>query len=126
MSTNAADLSPQEYHARRAREQRAEREALRLEVLERAREAIRKRAPEFPAVRTVYLVGSIVQPGRFHAGSDVNVSVDCEDIEAETPFCRALEKELDRDVDLRPRGGWSRPGFEDYAELVYDCRPSGA
>lgn len=32
---SATDLSPHEYHARRAQERRTEREALRLEVLER-------------------------------------------------------------------------------------------
>lgn len=115
----ATELSFREYHARRDQERRAERERLRLEVLERARAAIRKRAPEFPAIRAVYLFGSLVQPGRFHSGSDVDVAVDCDDIEAETPFWRALEKELERDVDLRPREGPIARAVEEDGERVY-------
>ena len=116
----SADLSPREYHARRERELRAERERLRLEVLERVRAAIRKRAPEFPAVKTVDLFGSLVQPGRFHPGSDVDLAVDCDDIQAETPFWRALEQDLERDVDLRPREGPVAQAVEDQGERVYE------
>src|SRR5436305_7675709 len=101
-----AALRPfREYHARRDRELRQEREALRLEVLERAREAIRRSAPLFSAIRAVYLFGSLLQPGRFRPDSDVDVAIDCDDIEMETPFWRMLEEELRRDVDLRPRIG---------------------
>lgn len=126
MPTSATDLSPHEYHARRDQERRAEREALRLEVLERARTAIRKHAPEFPAIRTVYLFGSLVQPGRFHQGSDVDVAVDSEAIEAESPFWSALEEELERNVDLRPREGAVARAVEDYGERVYEREIPGA
>lgn len=114
-----ATLRPyREYHSRREREIREEREALRLRVLEQAREAIRRAAPDFPAIRAVYLFGSVVQPGRFHSGSDLDVAVDCEDIEAETPFARALEEILDRSVDLRPRMGPIARAVEDSGERV--------
>ena len=33
-----------------------------------------------------YLFGSLLRPGRFHAASDVDVAVECDDLEAETPF----------------------------------------
>jgi predicted nucleotidyltransferase len=116
----AAELSPREYHARRDQERRAEREALRLEALERTRAAIRQRAPEFPAVRAAYLFGSILKPGWFHAQSDVDVALDCDDLESETPFWRALERALERNVDLRPREGPIAQAVEDYGELVYE------
>jgi predicted nucleotidyltransferase len=122
----ATELSPREYHARRDQGRRAEREALRLEVLERARAAIRQRAPEFPAIRAAYLFGSILRPGLFHAQSDVDVAIDCDELESETPFWRALEIALERNVDLLPREGRIAQAVEDYGELVYEreARPS--
>ncbi|HEX6900350.1 MAG TPA: nucleotidyltransferase domain-containing protein [Thermoanaerobaculia bacterium] len=115
-----ASLLPyREYHARRERELREEREALRLEVLERAREAVRRSAPRFPAIRAVWLFGSVLQPGRFRPDSDVDVAVDCDDIESETPFWSELEESLKRDVDLRPRMGAVARAVEDYGQLCY-------
>lgn len=116
----ATELSFREYHAQRDQERRAERERLRLEVLERARAAIRKRAPEFPAIRAVYLFGSLLQPGRFHSASDVDVAIDCVDLEAETPFWRSLEEALERNVDLRPRTGPIARAVEVHGERVYE------
>jgi predicted nucleotidyltransferase len=107
-----------EYHARRERQIRDEREALRLRVLEQAREAIRQVAPRFPAVRAVYLFGSILHPGRFRPDSDVDVALDGEDVEVEAPFARALEDILDRSVDLRPRVGAVARAVEDFGERV--------
>jgi predicted nucleotidyltransferase len=118
MSTT--ELSSRDYHARMDRERQAEREALRLEILERARMVIRQRAPELPAIRAAYLFGSLLQPGRFHPESDVDVAIDCDDVESETPFWRALERELERNVDLRPREGPIAQAVEDYGELVYE------
>jgi predicted nucleotidyltransferase len=121
-----AALRPfREYHARRDRELRQEREALRLEVLERAREAIRRSAPLFPAVRAVYLFGSLLQPGRFRPNSDVDVAIDCDDIEMETPFWRMLEEELRRDVDLRPRIGAVARAVEEEGERCYERKVPG-
>lgn len=117
---SATDLSSREYHARRYQERRAEAEALRLEVLERARAAIRRQAPDFPAIRAAYLFGSLLQPGRFHAESDVDVAIDCDDLESETPFWRALERSLERNIDLRPHEGSIARAVEDYGELVYE------
>ncbi len=123
---NEADLRPyREYHARRESELRQEREALRLEVLERARAAVRQSAPLFPAIRAVYLFGSLLQPGHFQPNSDVDVAVDSDDIEVETPFWRRLEEALQRDVDLRPRIGAVARAVEQGGELCYEREVSG-
>jgi predicted nucleotidyltransferase len=116
-----ASLRPyREYHARRERELREQREALRLRVLEQAREAIRRSAPRFPAIRAVHLFGSVLQSGRFRPDSDVDVAIDCDDIETETPFWRALEEALERDVDLRPRVSAIARAVETRGELCYE------
>jgi predicted nucleotidyltransferase len=122
---NPSILSPREYHARRERESRDEREVLRLEALARARTAIRRRAPDFPAIRAAYLFGSVVQPGHFHAASDVDVAVDCDDVAVETPFWRALEAEIKRAVDLRPREGAIARAVENEGERVYEREVPG-
>ncbi len=119
MSGGATDLSPREYHARRERARREEREVARREVGEWARAAIRAIAPRFPAIRAVYLFGSILQPGRFLPDSDVDVAVDCDDLAAETPFWRALEETLFRNVDLRPRAGAVAEAVASSGELCY-------
>jgi predicted nucleotidyltransferase len=122
-----AALRPyREYHARRERELREQREALRLSVLERARDAIRRSAPDFPAIRAVYLFGSVLQPGRFHSGSDVDVAVDCDRIETESQFWDALETALKRNVDLRPRLGAVAQAVEDYGEICYEREVPGS
>ncbi len=115
----AKTLSPREYHARRAGSRRAEREALRECKLEQAREAIRRLAPRFPAVRRVYLFGSLLRPGGFHATSDIDVALVCDDLEAETPFARALERELGTSIDLRPFAGAIAEAVRDGGEQVY-------
>ena len=122
-----ASLLPyREYHARRERELREQREALRQAVLERAREAIRRSAPRFPAIHAVYLFGSILKPGRFRPDSDVDVAIDCDDLKAETPFWSALEDALERNVDLRPRVGPVAQAVEDYGELSYEREVPGS
>ncbi len=121
----AARLPFREYHARRERELRQERERFRLEVLAKARDAVRRSAPLFPAIRTVYLFGSLLQPGRFRPDSDVDLAIDCDDIEVETPFWRMLEQALDRDVDLRPRIGPIARAVEEGGELCYEREVPG-
>jgi predicted nucleotidyltransferase len=109
-----------EYHARCEQKLREEREALRLRVLEEAREAIRRSAPKFPAIRAVYLFGSILLPGRFRPDSDLDVAIDSEALEVETPFWSLLEGALERNVDLRPRVGPIARAVEDHGELCYE------
>ena len=115
----AKTLSPREYHARRAAEGRAAREAMRERKLEQAREAIRRLAPCFPAVRRVGLFGSLLRPGRFHAASDIDVAIECDDLETETAFARALERELETAIDLRPLAGAVAEAVRDGGERVY-------
>jgi predicted nucleotidyltransferase len=115
----AKTLSPREYHARRAAERRAVREALREQKLREARESIRRLAPQWPAVRGVYLFGSVLCPGRFRAASDIDVALECDDLEAETPFARALERELGMPVDLRPLRGAVADAVRDSGEKIY-------
>ena len=119
-----SQLSPQEYHARREQARRDEREALRGKVLEQARTAIRRLAPRFPAIRAVYLFGSVLAPGRFLPDSDVDVALDSDDLQAETPFWRGLEDALRRNVDLRPREGPVALAVEDSGEQCYERKSS--
>jgi len=121
----AALLPYREYHARRDRTVRQEREGLRLRVLEQARGAIRQSAPAFPAIRAVHLFGSLLQPDRFRPDSDVDVAIDCDDIEVETPFWRTLEEALERNVDLRPRVGAVARAVEASGELCYEREVPG-
>jgi predicted nucleotidyltransferase len=113
-------LTPQQYHARREQALREERESLRREVLDQARSAIGRLAPRFPSIRAAYLFGSILAPGRFHPESDVDVAIDNDDLTTETPFWRALEDELRRNVDLRPRQGAVARAVEDSGERCYE------
>ena len=115
-----SELSPKEYHARREQARREEREALRGEVLEKARSAIRRLAPGFPAIHAVYLFGSVLAPGRFQSDSDVDVALDSDDLGVETPFWRGLEDALRRNVDLRPREGPVARAVEDSGERCYE------
>jgi predicted nucleotidyltransferase len=115
-----AKLTPREYHARRDAERHAAREALRRRQLTEARAAIRRLAPEFPAIRAVYLFGSVLQPGWFTEASDLDVAVEVDDLEAEGPFVRALERELERLVDLRSFEGAIQEAVESDGEQVYD------
>ncbi len=122
----AARLAYREYHARRDRERLQEMERLRLLVLEQAKDAIREIAPGFPAVHAVYLFGSVLHPGRFRPDSDVDVAVDCDDTEVETPFWRTLEERLERNVDLRPRLGAIARAVETGGELCYEREVPGS
>ncbi|HKI05184.1 MAG TPA: nucleotidyltransferase domain-containing protein [Thermoanaerobaculia bacterium] len=123
---DAAALYPyREYHAQRDRDLRRQQEELRLRVLEQARGAIRLSASGFPAIRAVHLFGSILQPGRFRPDSDIDVAIDCDDIEMETPFWRILEEALERNVDLRPRVGAVARAVETSGELSYEREVPG-
>jgi predicted nucleotidyltransferase len=112
-------LSPREFHGRREAERLAVREAVRGRVLAQARDAITVVAPQHPSVREVYVFGSVLQPGRFRRGSDLDIAVVCDDLEAETPFARALERQLHRAVDLRPFAGAVAEAVAECGEKVY-------
>ncbi len=112
-------LTPREYHAHRAASKHAAREARRERILELTRAAICRVAPRFPAVRRVFLFGSVLRPGRFHDGSDIDVALVCDDLESETPFARALERETMLPIDLRPFTGAIVDAVRDSGEKVY-------
>ena len=121
MNLEAAEkLTPREYHARRDADRRAAREALRQRTLVAARAAIRRLAPRYPAIREVFLFGSVLQPGWFTDQSDLDVAAKVDDLEAEGTFVRALEAELHRQVDLRPLEGAVRNAVETEGERVYE------
>lgn len=113
-------LTPAEYHALRDAERRAAREELREHTLAAARAAIQRLAPRYPAIRAVYLFGSVLQPGWFTDASDLDVAAEVDDLEAEGPFVRALERELGRLVDLRPLAGTLCHTVETEGERVYE------
>lgn len=93
------------FHSRREAERFRRSEDLRRSWLEQVRSAVRRLAPTFPGVTAVHAFGSLVEPGRFTAGSDLDLAVRCNDLDEESRFWRALEEAVQRDVDLRPLAG---------------------
>lgn len=83
---------------KRLQEKYAERERVRQQVLAKAVEALRDYFTG-KNVKAVYLTGSVLREGRFHAFSDIDVAVEG----FEGDYFRTLvelEALLDRDVDL--------------------------
>lgn len=119
MTRESAARAFREFHAQRDERRRREREAHRLGWLERVRAAVRELAPREPAIRTVHLFGSLIQPGRFSESSDIDLAVDCNDPAAESRFWRAMEERLGREVDVRPRTGGVAWAVDAYGELCY-------
>jgi predicted nucleotidyltransferase len=120
-SISSRDLAPyREYHARRERRRLERREALRQDCLRATKAGIRRLAPEFAAIRALYLFGSLLQVGRFTEHSDIDVAIECDDLETEGRFRRALEEDLRRNVDLRLHEGGVAWAVEAYGECVYE------
>jgi len=109
-----------EYHARRERQRKLAREQLRCEKCRQVRTAIQHLAPAYPRLQAVYLFGSLVQPGRYHSRSDIDVAVVCDDVTTESRFWQALEAELEHDVDLRPYRGAVAWAVDTYGECIYE------
>ncbi len=109
-----------QYHARRKTRRKLAREQLRRERYRRVSAAIRRLAPAYPALRAVYLFGSLAQPGRYGPRSDIDVAVLCDDPAVESRFWQALEAELECDVDLRPCRGAVAWAVNSYGECVYE------
>jgi predicted nucleotidyltransferase len=109
-----------QYYYERETRRRAQREAERQQWLRCVREAIWRLAQRYPGVRRVYLFGSLVQPGRFRPDSDIDIAVECDTVETEGVFWRALERELKRDVDVRPLVGAIVEIVADSGEQVYE------
>lgn len=114
------------YYREREMRRRAQREAERQKWLQRVRETTSRVAPRYPGVRRVYLFGSLLEPGRFRPDSDIDVAVECDTLETEGAFWRALEQELKRDVDVRSLTGTIAEAVKHKGEQVYgrqDTRP---
>jgi predicted nucleotidyltransferase len=118
MNSRDIEVARQYYQEREARRQ-AESEVERQRWLQRVREVASRLAGQNPAVRRVYLFGSLVKPGRFRPNSDIDVAVECDTLEAESIFWRALERELQRDVDLRPLTGVIEEVATSEGEQIY-------
>ena len=117
--TTAAQRDFREYHRRREAAEQALRESERQELLTQVREAVWRFAPLHPAIRRVYVFGSLLKAGRFRPRSDVDLAVDCDQVESETPFWRDMERALRRNVDLRPRLGAVAEAVAAHGELCY-------
>lgn len=102
MQTSGDLEAVRRYYYRREAQRRAQREVQRQQWRLRVREAVLRLVLRYPGVRQVYLYGSLIKPGRFGPNSDIDVAVECDTLETESLFWRALERELGRDVDVRP------------------------
>ena len=112
--------SAKAYHRAREAQRRERQEAARQQQLEAAQAAIARLAPRYAGIRQVYLFGSVVQPGRFRATSDIDVALVCDTLEIESAFWAALERELQRDVDVRPLAGPLVEAVKQTGRLVYE------
>jgi predicted nucleotidyltransferase len=81
----------------------AAREQVRTTFLRRTQEALMLLGPKF-GIERAYIFGSVTQPGRFHADSDIDIAVEAIPQEslffALSAFMSALERNVDI-VDLR-------------------------
>jgi len=101
MSREQIHTYRQSFQARLER-QRDAQEARR----QRALESVRKETPailsRWPCVHRAYLFGSVLCPGAFHRGSDVDVAVEGVTAEEYFVIWRALERACpDWAIDLR-------------------------
>jgi predicted nucleotidyltransferase len=112
--------SAKAYHRVREAQRRERQEATRQQWCQTAQAAIARLAPRYADIRQVYLFGSLVQPGRFRAGSDIDVALVCDTLETESAFWAALERELQRDVDVRPLTGPLAEVVKQTGRLVYE------
>jgi predicted nucleotidyltransferase len=108
------------YHHEREARAYAKRETERRQWLQRTREAVVRLARRYPEVRSAYLFGSLTQAGRFRSNSDIDIAVECDTVAAESAFWHALEKELQRDVDVRPLTGTVKDVATQAGELIYE------
>lgn len=87
-----------------AREERAraKRELRRQTALKAATDAIRSRVADYPALRRVYLFGSVLRQGAFKPRSDIDIAVEGVDAVDFFSLWRDLEEAMpDWAVDLR-------------------------
>jgi predicted nucleotidyltransferase len=111
--------SARRHYREREAQRREEREPERWHWLQRVREAASRIAAQTAGVNQVAVFGSLVQPGRFRSDSDIDAAVECDTVEAESAFWQALERELERDVDVRPLTDALVEAMGDQGESVY-------
>ena len=114
-----------QYHTHRELKRQLAREQRRQEHYWQIRTTIQRLAPAYPALRAVYLFGSLVQPGRYGLRSDLDVAVACDNPAEESRFWQALERELKCDIDLRPYRGAVAWAVNSYGECAYERKVSG-
>ena len=107
------------HYQERESQRRARLEAERQRWLGRVRQLVPHLAGRHPGVQQVCLYGSLLRPGGFRADSDIDLAVACDSLETESVFWRALERELERNVDLRPLTGVIAEVAEREGEKVY-------
>ena len=112
-------VARQYYYEREAR-RRAQREAERQQWIQRVREVVVSCASRYADIRRVYLFGSLLQPGRFRPDSDIDVAVECDTLTTESIFWRSLERELEREVDVRPLTGVLAEVVRSEGERIYE------
>lgn len=108
------------YHKERAIAQRAERESLRTDWLQRVHAVVAEVAPRFSDLHAVYLFGSLARPGSFHAQSDIDLAVEADSVATESAFWAAVERALEHPCDVRPLVEPIRTAVTNDGILVYE------
>lgn len=108
------------YFYQRDQKRQQIREQARLECFQHVHNLVNNIAPNYPEIKQLYLFGSLAQPGRFRSHSDIDLALVSTDIAIETPFCRELEQNLKRSVDLRPLIGTIVEAVKQYGILLYE------
>ncbi|MDM8527830.1 nucleotidyltransferase domain-containing protein [Anaerolineales bacterium HSG24] len=108
------------YFYQREQIRQAKLEQTRLHWFNRVRDLVQKIAPQYPAIKRVYLFGSLAQLGRFRSHSDIDLAVVCTNIAAETVFWRKLEQVIKHSVDVRPLTESIAEAVKQYGILLYE------
>lgn len=86
----------------RLQQDTAEREARREQALNAIKAVVPALIPRYPAIKTVFLFGSILRFGRFQTSSDIDVAIEGGSAEDYFAFWRDLQEALpDWLIDLR-------------------------
>jgi predicted nucleotidyltransferase len=113
------------YHTLRrlAQARFREKERRRRRARRAVEEAISVVLPHYPAVRRVYLFGSVTRPGAFEAGSDIDIGVEGADMALCLDIWRDLERVVTEwllDVRSLDRDDLFVERVRQKGEVVYD------
>lgn len=93
-----------------------EREARRNQAIRAIKEVVPALLPHYPAIKAVYLFGSVLRFGRFQTSSDIDVAIEGGTAEDYFAFWRDLQEALpDWLIDLR-----DLPPATLFAQRVYE------